>query len=1296
MASSSSATTLAAALGAPPTQLLTRENALIWKALVVPALRGACVLDLVEGKDKAPVKTLETEDENNKAVTMTNPAYMTWIARDQQVLRWLLNSLSPDVLAHVVGLESSAEVWEAINAHVSVSSKSRIQHLRTALVETKKNDMSADKYFSKMKGIAQELAAAGKPLDDDELVGYVLTNLGSAYRNLITAVRANPNTTLSDLFNQVQAFDRLHKDEDNTSFTSSANLARRGGGTPSRGRDDRGQDRWRDDRGQDRWRDDRPPRRTDDGRGRDNGDRRGGGGGHRGGYQGGNQDRRDNGRDNGRPRRQPTRYVDTTCQICDIHGHPAKECWWRYGDDRRDRDNGDRNASKDANFASHGVDTNWYYDTGATDHITGELKKLSTHDNYTGQDQVRTAEGTELLLLPSSTSSPHEGASNVNDHVSIVPITNTPQVAEQVDDNLLHRPVQIPQDHDHASQSEHDENSAENDEDSVADSGEHSPAHADPETPPLEADSPALGSRGSAGSSRGEHTPSPRAGAPSGGRFSPAADDSGAHTPSSNQGAPSGGLSPPGAAAADPPNDDHISGGSSVPARGGAVPTAPLSGVRTRLQQGIRQPKKYTDGTVRYGMFSATGEPSSLSEALGDSKWHQPMKEEYSALLENHTWRLVPPSSSKNLIDCKWVYRVKKRADGTIDRYKARLVAKGFKQRYGIDYEDTFSPVVKIATVRIVLSIAVSRGWHLRQLDVKNAFLHGVLEEEVYMRQPPGFEDSTTPHYVCKLDKALYGLKQAPRAWYAKLSSKLCALGFTPSKADTSLFLFHKSGITIFVLVYVDDIIVTSSSSYAISALLKDLNKNFAIKDLGDLHFFLGIEVKRVNDGLLLTQEKYATELLDKRKEKKMSMAVSKQWTRVRTLGRGASGAEVFLAADDASGELFAVKSACPSGAAALRREQRIMSDLRSPRVVSCIGGQAGRDGSYHLLLEFAPGGSLAEKVARTGGLDESTVRAYAADLAAGLAYIHGESLVHGDVKARNVVIGADGRAKLADFGCARKACAGVSKQIIGGTPAFMAPEVARGEEQGPASDVWALGCTVVEMATGRAPWSGMDGDALAVMHRIGYRNVVPEVPQWLSAEAKDFLACCLMREAGDRCTAAQLLQHPFLACSVVFDTKLEDVKGKWVSPKSTLDAAFWESESDSEDELSSSQSSAERIKALACPASSLPDWDSDEGWIDVLSAAPTEAQVVEAIMPAVETTDPDDSIISEEPSIAIAECGVSNLALEYSSNGGALNAGESDHGSVEGSRDHQFHVGKDGANAESASQQTYDSAVVR
>jgi histone deacetylase 1/2 len=240
------------------------------------------------------------------------------------------------------------------------------------------------------------------------------------------------------------------------------------------------------------------------------------------------------------------------------------------------------------------------------------------------------------------------------------------------------------------------------------------------------------------------------------------------------------------------------------------------------------------------------------------------MEEEYNALIQNKTWHLVPPSNNKNLIDCKWVYRIKKRSDGTIDRYKARLVAKGFKQWYGIDYEDTFSPVVKIATIRTVLSLVVSRGWSLRQLDVKNAFLHGVLEEEVYMRQPPGFENPHSLHSICKLDKAIYGLKQAPRAWYSKLSSKLCDLGFIPSRADTSLFLYNKSGISIYVLVYVDDIIVTSSSYHAITILVQDLNKNFAIKDLGDLHFFLGIEVKRNHNGLVLTQEKYATELLNK------------------------------------------------------------------------------------------------------------------------------------------------------------------------------------------------------------------------------------------------------------------------------------------------------------------------------------------------------------------------------------------------------------------------------------------------
>jgi histone deacetylase 1/2 len=160
-------------------------------------------------------------------------------------------------------------------------------------------------------------------------------------------------------------------------------------------------------------------------------------------------------------------------------------------------------------------------------------------------------------------------------------------------------------------------------------------------------------------------------------------------------------------------------------------------------------------------MFSASSleEPATVDVAPKDSKWVSVMNDEHQALLCNNTWHLVLRPKGKNIIGCKWVYKVKRKADGSIDQYKARLVAKGYKQRYGIDYEDTFSPVVKAATIRLVLSIVVSKGWSLRQLDVQNAFLHSILNEEVYMHQPPGYADKSDPNFVCKLDKAIYGLK---------------------------------------------------------------------------------------------------------------------------------------------------------------------------------------------------------------------------------------------------------------------------------------------------------------------------------------------------------------------------------------------------------------------------------------------------------------------------------------------------------------------------------------------------------
>jgi hypothetical protein len=136
------------------------------------------------------------------------------------------------------------------------------------------------------------------------------------------------------------------------------------------------------------------------------------------------------------------------------------------------------------------------------------------------------------------------------------------------------------------------------------------------------------------------------------------------------------------------------------------------------------------------------------------------MDSEIQVLQCNDTCHLIPLVKGANIIDCRWVYKIKRKLDGTIDRYKARLVAKGFKQRYGVDYEDNFTPVVKPATIRLVLSMAISQGWSLRQLDVHNALLNGVLEEVVYMKQPPGYQDDKDlPYHICKLDKAIYGLK---------------------------------------------------------------------------------------------------------------------------------------------------------------------------------------------------------------------------------------------------------------------------------------------------------------------------------------------------------------------------------------------------------------------------------------------------------------------------------------------------------------------------------------------------------
>ncbi|CAH9110456.1 unnamed protein product [Cuscuta europaea] len=256
--------------------------------------------------------------------------------------------------------------------------------------------------------------------------------------------------------------------------------------------------------------------------------------------------------------------------------------------------------------------------------------------------------------------------------------------------------------------------------------------------------------------------------------------------------------------------------------------------------------------------------PTTFKQANLLPHWRTAMQEEITALHKNQTWSLIPPDSTQNVIGCKWVFRVKQNPDGSVARYKARLVAKGFHQRPGVDFTDTFSPVVKPATVRIVLTLAVTHHWPIRQLDVNNAFLQGTLSDKVFMQQPSGFVDPNHPSHVCLLHKALYGLRQAPRAWYCELRTYLLASGFTNSKSDVSLFIHHTSGCLLFLLVYVDDIIITGNSESTVLSFITRLASRFSLKDLGSLSYFLGLEALRSSSGLFLSQNKYTRDLLSR------------------------------------------------------------------------------------------------------------------------------------------------------------------------------------------------------------------------------------------------------------------------------------------------------------------------------------------------------------------------------------------------------------------------------------------------
>nr|AAV44026.1 hypothetical protein [Oryza sativa Japonica Group] len=644
-----------------------------------------------------------------------------------------------------------------------------------------------------MHGLADEMTAAGKKLDDEDLVSYILAGLDFDYYPVVSAVAACVEPiTISELITQLISFEQRLELRQGMAQANAA-MRGRGGGGGQRGR--------------------------------------GRGGGNPGG--GGGRDAPQGGRGGANNQEWPK------CQLCGKLGHTVIKCYKRF-------DTSFTGEEKAANTAttSYGIDTNWYVDTGATDHITGELDKLTVRDKYTGNEQVHAANGTgmeishidhatvpissgnlvlkNVLYVPEATKSLVSASRLAFDNDAFVELhPNHFSIKDRDTRRLLHRgrckgrlyPLKPSTDPVVKHAFGVHKISSSRALGYLTTSHVYTPTN---KTVPLNENIATLLKLTCLLAHAGmplkfwdvafltaayliNRVPTPvNDGIPPLTKLFQQNPDyaslrtfgSGLHFRDvifDESVFPFMSLHPNAEAhlrAEISLLPEHMQN-SSAPA-----PQRPV----TRLQQGIRKPKCYMDGTLRYLNLVTTSEPTSLYDAMNNSNWKATMDSEFNALQKNKTWHLVPSTSGKNIIDCKWVYKIKKKADGSIDRYKARLVAKGFKQRYGIDYEDTFSPVVKVATIRVILSIVVSKGWSLRQLDVQNAFLQGVLEEEVYMRQPPGYEDKAYPHYISHLRKLQ--------------------------------------------LVY-----------------LKSLEADFALKDLGDLHYFLGMEVKRTKDSLLINQE---------------------------------------------------------------------------------------------------------------------------------------------------------------------------------------------------------------------------------------------------------------------------------------------------------------------------------------------------------------------------------------------------------------------------------------------------------
>ncbi|KAH9801347.1 retrovirus-related pol polyprotein from transposon RE1 [Citrus sinensis] len=704
MASSSSNQTTAVSYTFLTPIKLDRSNYMIWKMQVLASIQGNGLEGYIDGSITAPYSDQR----------IPNSEFVIWKRTDQQLLGWLLSSMTESVLGIVLGCKTSFEVWRALEKLSGSQNKTRALQLKNQMMMTKKNDLSVYDYFHKMKSIADIMAAAGAPMSDYDFMISVLGGIGSEFNPVAVLITGRGlDLDLSESLSMLMTHKGMLEQQAlaetmDANLAFAANFVKKGNNKKKGGMFYRG--------------------------------RKGGKGNNMYGGRSWNQGGRTQMPGNFSQPYQPR------CQVCFTIGHTADICKDRFNKDftpamryphqsnyNQGFNQGYNQRSMSAYMATPEtvMDDGWYLDSGATHHLTNDLSNINISEPY-----EESPFSTDSMFSKQPLNSASEYRHPMFKVFSVsVPLPDPSSSS----DNIIHQ-FQMP----------------------------------------------ATSASSSSSSSS-----------------SPFSQPTHPHHLSSHNSLSISHNSP-----------HHHQSPNPAP-----LPTHPML---TRAKTGVFKPK-----FLAYSSVLGEQEPAIVSQALSDSKWKTAMQIEYNALMENQTWTLVPASQATKIVGCKWVFRIKYNADGSVSKYKAWLVAKGFHQTPGIDYFETFSSVVKQSTVRIILSLTVMKGWKIRQIDINNAFLNGELNEDVYMFQPEGFVQSPSGHVY------------------------------------SSLFIKHESGGIVIVLVYVDDILITGDNNTIIETFIKYLGDTFALKDLGEFSYFLGIKVTHTATGRLhLSQAKYVRDLL--------------------------------------------------------------------------------------------------------------------------------------------------------------------------------------------------------------------------------------------------------------------------------------------------------------------------------------------------------------------------------------------------------------------------------------------------